>query len=204
MTVPSPDTGVIAAVLAAYVVVLLVIGWLAGRRTHGGEDFHLAGRSLGAWAAGISSTASSESGWVTLGAVGMTYVHGVAGLWYAPGCLLGYLVNLFIVAPRLRRLSLEQGSLTMVDVVTRRWGDPRHLLRLVSVTIIVLSMMAYVAAQMTAAGKTLESTLGLGRTAVSIGGVDLPGKRPHRQPAGGGGAGYHCRFPGWPCRLCHH
>ncbi len=173
MTVPSPDTGVIAAVLAAYVVVLLVIGWLAGRRTHGGEDFHLAGRSLGAWAAGISSTASSESGWVTLGAVGMTYVHGVAGLWYAPGCLLGYLVNLFIVAPRLRRLSLEQGSLTMVDVVTRRWGDPRHLLRLVSVTIIVLSMMAYVAAQMTAAGKTLESTLGLGRTAVSIGGVDL-------------------------------
>ena len=31
------------------------------RRTHGGEDFHLAGRSLGSWAAGVSSTASAGS-----------------------------------------------------------------------------------------------------------------------------------------------
>ena len=52
--------------------------------------------------AGISSTASSESGWVTLGAVGMTYAYGVSGLWFAPGCLLGYLVNIYVVAPRLR------------------------------------------------------------------------------------------------------
>ena len=73
--------------LAVYLGVLLLIAWRAARRTHGGVDFHLAGRSLGAWAAGISSTASSESGWVTLGAVGMTYAFGVSGLWYAPGCL---------------------------------------------------------------------------------------------------------------------
>lgn len=160
-SLPTQTAAIIAAVLAAYVGVLLLIAWVAKRRTHGGEDFHIAGRSLGAWAAGISSTASSESGWVTMGAVGMTYVYGVAGLWYAPGCLLGYLVNLYFVAPRLRRLAGEQGSVTMVDVLTRRWGDPRHVLRLTAVAIVVLSMMAYVAAQMTAAGKAIESTLRL-------------------------------------------
>lgn len=164
-------SAVIAAVLALYVVALLLIAWRAQRRTRGGEDFHLAGRSLGAWAAGISSTASSESGWVTLGAVGMTYVHGVSGLWYAPGCLLGYLVNLYLVAPRLRTLSLEQGSLTLVDVLSRRWGDPRHTVRLTAVGIVVASMMTYVAAQMTAAGKAIQSTLELSQ--VSLGGVEL-------------------------------
>jgi sodium/proline symporter len=165
---PASPTGVIAVVLALYLGVLLLIAWRAARRTHGGEDFHLAGRSLGAWAAGISSTASSESGWVTLGAVGMTYAFGVSGLWYAPGCLLGYLVNLYFVAPRLRELSVRQRSVTLTDVLARRWGDPHHLLRVTSVTIIVASMMTYVAAQMTAAGKALATTLGLEQHAVRL------------------------------------
>jgi len=151
----------VAVVMVIYLGVLLFIGWRAAQRTHGGEDFHLAGRSLGAWAAGISSTASSESGWVTLGAVGMTYAHGISGLWFAPGCLLGYIVNLYFVAPRLRTLSEDEGSLTLTDVLTRRWGDPHNVVRITSVAIILLSMMGYVAAQMTAAGKAFSSTLGL-------------------------------------------
>ncbi len=153
----SGTLGIVAAVMVVYMGALLVIAWRAARRTHGGDDFHLAGRSLGAWAAGISSTASSESGWVTLGAVGMTYAHGVSGLWYAPGCLLGYLVNLWLVAPRLRRLSRDQGSVTLTDVLTSRWGDPRQVVRLTATTIILIAMMGYVAAQMTAAGKAFSS-----------------------------------------------
>jgi len=154
----------VGVVMVLYLGVLLAIGWRASRRTHGGEDFHLAGRSLGPWAAGISSTASSESGWVTLGAVGMTYAHGVSGLWFAPGCLLGYLVNIYVVAPRLRALSAEYGSVTLTDVITRRWGDPRNVLRLTATTIILVCMMIYVASQMTAAGKAFSSTLGFGST----------------------------------------
>jgi Na+/proline symporter len=164
----------VGTVLVLYLGVLIFIGWRAARKTHGGVDFHLAGRSLGAWAAGVSSTASSESGWVTLGAVGMTYTYGVSGLWYAPGCLLGYLVNLYYVAPRVQELSREQGSLTLTDIIARRWGDPRHLLRVTSVIIILLSMMGYVAAQMTAAGKAFASTLGLEET---LGTVSILGKQ---------------------------
>ncbi|MCD4750867.1 MAG: sodium/proline symporter [Thermoanaerobaculales bacterium] len=155
-------TMTIGGVMFAYLGILLIIGWVASRRTHGGEDFHLAGRSLGAWTAGISSTASSESGWVTLGAVGMTYAYGVSGLWFAPGCLLGYLVNVYVVAPRLRRLSADQGSMTLTDVITRRWGDPQNVLRMTATTITLLCMMVYVASQMTAAGKAFSTTLGLG------------------------------------------
>ena len=160
----------VATVMVIYLGVLIFIAWRAAKRTHGGEDFHLAGRSLGAWAAGISSTASSESGWVTLGAVGMTFTHGVSGLWYAPGCLLGYLVNVYVVAPRLRPLSENQGSITLTDVITRRWGDPRNVLRITATTIILICMMGYVAAQMTAAGKAFSSSLGLqGRSGYILG-----------------------------------
>jgi sodium/proline symporter len=157
----SSTVTTVAVVMVLYLGLLLVIGWRASRRTHGGEDFHLAGRSLGPWAAGISSTASSESGWVTLGAVGMTYAYGVSGLWFAPGCLLGYLVNIYVVAPRLRALSAAHGSVTLTDVITRRWGDPRNVLRLTATTIILICMMIYVASQMTAAGKAFSSSLGL-------------------------------------------
>jgi sodium/proline symporter len=147
-----------------------LIGWQAARRTHGGEDFHLAGRSLGAWSAGISSTASSESGWVTLGAVGMTFTYGISGLWYAPGCLLGYLVNVYLVAPRLRPLSANQRSVTLTDVLTRRWGDPNNVIRLTATTIILICMMGYVAAQLTAAGKAFSSSLGFeGRSGYVLG-----------------------------------
>lgn len=149
-------------VMVLYLGLLLFIGWMASKRTHGGEDFHLAGRSLGAWAAGISSTASSESGWVTLGAVGMTYTHGISGLWFAPGCLLGYMVNVYLLAPRLRRISAEQGSLTITDVITRRWGDPKNVLRVTATTTILLAMMVYVASQMVAAGKAFSTTMNLG------------------------------------------
>jgi len=160
----------VATVMVVYLGVLIFIAWRAAKRTHGGEDFHLAGRSLGAWAAGISSTTSSESGWVTLGAVGMTFTHGVSGLWYAPGCLLGYLVNVYLVAPRLRPLSENQGSVTLTDVITRRWGDPRNVLRITATTIILICMMGYVAAQMTAAGKAFSSSLGLeGRSGYILG-----------------------------------
>ena len=66
-----------------------------------------------------------------------------------------------MVAPRLQRLSREQGSVTLPAVVTRRWGDPRHVLRLTATAIILVCMMGYVAAQMTAAGKAFSSSLGL-------------------------------------------
>ncbi len=156
----TPDW-MIASVVAVYMAALLLIGGLAARLTRSPEDFFLAGRSLGSWVTAISSTASSESGWVVLGAVGMTYAGGVSALWYAPGCLTGYLVNLHFVAPRLRREAAARGSLTLPDYLCDRLGDPGHVLRLASVLVIFVSLGGYVAAQLTATGKAMEAILGI-------------------------------------------
>ncbi len=151
----------VVGVVAAYMAILLGIGYAAARLTRSPEDFFLANRSLGAWVTAISSTASSESGWVVLGAVGMVYVHGVSALAFAPSCLAGYLVNLYWLAPRLRRASQRTGALTLPDLLVARIGDRLHLLRLSSVAIIALCLGAYVAAQMTATGKAMEAIVGL-------------------------------------------
>ena len=65
------------------------------------EDYFLAGRSLGPWVAALSASASSESGWVTLGLVGWAFTSGVSAYWIIPGCLLGFMFNWFFVADRL-------------------------------------------------------------------------------------------------------
>lgn len=152
---------IILGVTAVYMAILLGIGFAAGRLTRSPEDFFLAGRSLGSWVTAISSTAASESGWVVLGAVGMTYVNGVSALWFAPGCLLGYVANLYVLAPRLRSEAARQGSLTLPDFLADRFGDPCHVIRLLGVAVISLSLGGYVAAQMTATGKAMQAILGL-------------------------------------------
>ncbi|MEJ2420376.1 MAG: sodium/proline symporter [Acidobacteriota bacterium] len=167
----SPNT-VIVVIVAIYLLVLLAVGYVASRLTRSPEDFFLAGRSLGSWVTAISSTAASESGWVVLGAVGMAYKFGVSALWYAPGCLAGYVVNLYWVAPRLRREAARTGSLTIPDYFVDRFGDPVHVMRLIGVIIIFLSLGGYVAAQMTATGKAMEAIIGLPyKQGVVIGGV---------------------------------
>lgn len=156
----SPETTILA-IVAVYMAAMLGIGYAAARITKTPEDFFLANRSLGSWVTAISSTASSESGWVVLGAVGMAYAGGVSALWFAPGCLMGYVANLYFIAPRLRREAARTGALTLPDVLADRFGDPRHLIRSIAVAVIFLCLGAYVAAQMTATGKAMQAILGV-------------------------------------------
>ncbi|MFQ5717361.1 MAG: sodium/proline symporter, partial [Nitrospinales bacterium] len=109
----------------------------------------------------ISSTASSESAWAVLGTVGLSYKEGLSAAWFLPGCLLGYSVNWFFVAEKLRRRSRESGSLTLPDYLEHHFQDKSRLLRILSVVVIFSSMMAYVAAQFTAVGKTFDALFGI-------------------------------------------
>lgn len=162
----------IGVVVVLYMTALLALGWFAARLTRTPEDFFLAGRSLGAWVTAISSTAASESGWVVLGAVGMAYSGGVSALWFAPGCLSGYLVNLYLVAPALRRECARSGALTLPEYLAFRFPSHAKSLRVASVAVILLSLAGYVAAQMTATGKAMEAILGLPyRTGILVGGL---------------------------------
>ncbi len=154
------DSIAVSFMLYTFGVLLLgVYSARYGRKTS--ADFFLAGRGLGAWVAALSSSASAESGWVTLGLVGTAFTTGVGAFWIIPGTLLAFLFNWFVIAERLRRFSAERRLITIPDLLAINYhGLPALLIRLASVVIIIVMLTAYVAAQLNAAGKTFDATFG--------------------------------------------
>ena len=165
-------SGVIGAVFIVYVGIMLWIGYTVSRSTYSPTDFFLANRSLKAWVTAVSSTASSESAWAVLGTVGLAYKDGLSALWFFPGCLLGYALNWFFVAERLRKHSREKKTLTIPDYLETHFTDNTHLIRIISVIIIFACMMAYIAAQFLAIGKTFDAIFGIPHlVSIPIGGT---------------------------------
>lgn len=141
----------------AYMLFILVVGVLAGRKTRGDmQSYYLADRKVGAWVTAISASASSESGWLVLGCVAMGYIYGLSAYWITLGCLLGFLFNWLFFAERIRKQSAANGAITVPEFLERVTGDQTKLIRLIGVVIIFVLMFTYVAAQLNAAGLVLQ------------------------------------------------
>ena len=163
---------VIGTVFFLYILLMLGIGYTTSRNTRSPADFFLADRSLKAWVTAISSTASSESAWAVLGTVGLAYKDGLSAIWFLPGCLLGYAINWFFIAEKLRKHSHADNALTVPDYLESHFDDKSNILRIISVVIIFSCMMAYVAAQFTAIGKTFDAIFGIPHVwSISVGGA---------------------------------
>ncbi|MFH1417685.1 MAG: sodium/proline symporter [Planctomycetota bacterium] len=153
------NTWVIGVSFAVYTLAIVAIGLYSAKfAKRSDEDFFLAGRSLGGWVAALSASASSESGWVTLGLVGVAFGSGVSAYWIIPGCLLGFLFNWFVLAGRMRDRSRQLSALTLPDFFAFNFKERLPLLRVLSVVVILVAMLLYVAAQLAAAGKAFSAT----------------------------------------------
>ena len=149
---------VFAISFALYTLVIVAVGLYSARfARRSDEDYFLAGRSLGPWVAALSASASSESGWVTLGLVGWAFTTGYSAYWIIPGCLGGFLFNWFVLAGPMRDRSAALGALTVPDFLARRFGERVPLLRIQTDLVILTAMWLYVAAQFAAAGKAFSS-----------------------------------------------
>ncbi|MHC5066536.1 MAG: sodium:solute symporter family transporter, partial [Planctomycetota bacterium] len=151
--------------LIAYKVVLLGIGYISSLRTHSEADFFLAGRALGPLVAAISASASSSSVWTLLGVSGFAYKFGLSALWLFPSCVGGFLINWFLIGPRLRVHSARTGAITLTDVIAGEGERPgNRAIRWVVTIIILLCLMTYVASQFEGAGKTFAETFDMSKT----------------------------------------
>jgi len=155
----GPNTTVFLVSFALYTLAIVAVGLYSARfAKRSDEDYFLAGRSLGGWVAALSASASSESGWVTLGLVGLAFGSGVSAYWIIPGCLLGFLFNWFVIAGRLRDKSHELNALTLPDFFSFHFRERVPLVRTLSVIVILVAMLLYVAAQLAAAGKAFAAS----------------------------------------------
>ena len=114
----------------SYTVLVIGVGvWSSRKASRSDEEYFLAGRSLGPWVAALSASASSESGWVTLGLVGFAFADGVQAYWILPGGLLGFLFNWFILAGKLRETSGSLGAVTIPDYLALRFRERLPIIR---------------------------------------------------------------------------
>ena len=157
-------------VFILYLIVLVVLAIWSRRETGTLAGFFLAGRKLPSWVVAFSANATGESGWLLLGLTGMGYAVGAQAFWVVVGEVIGIGLTWGIVARRLKRLSDEAEAITLTDVLVARFGDTRHLLRGVSVIVILTMVTAYVAAQMVASGKAFGTFMDMDyTTAVLLG-----------------------------------
>ena len=152
----------VGATFAVYICGMMLIGYLAYRRTENLSDYILAGRRLGRWAAALSACASDMSGWLLLGLPGYAYAAGFEAGWIALGLLIGTYCNWRAVAARLRRYSVIAGnSQTLPELFEQRFHDTSRLLRIVSSAFILLFFLFYTSSGLVAGGKLFNAVFSL-------------------------------------------
>ncbi|MCQ1059330.1 sodium/proline symporter PutP [Photobacterium sp. DNB23_23_1] len=152
---------VITATFVAYLLTMLLIGYIAYMRTSSASDYFLGGRSLGPWPAALSAGASDMSGWLLLGLPGYAYAAGFEAIWLAGGLLVGTWANWLISSKRLRTYTITTDSLTIPDFLACRFNDESKLIQTISAFFILLFFLFYTSSGLVAGGKLFETVFGL-------------------------------------------
>lgn len=155
------NTAIVGTFLV-YMAVVLLLGFVAWRRTRSLKDYILGGRSLNAWVTAMSAQASDMSGWLLMGLPGLAYAAGLEAGWMVLGLLVGTYLNWKLVAGRLRQSTEAlDDSLTLPDYFERRFGDKSRTLRLLAAVFILVFFVLYTSSGFVAAGKLFEALFGI-------------------------------------------
>ena len=158
MTASSP----LLVTFAAYLLLMVGIGFVAWRRTRTFDDYILGGRSLGSFVTALAAGASDMSGWLMMGLPGALYLGGASEGWIAIGLVIGAWANWRWVAGPLRVYTERtRNALTLPDYFTHRFEDHSRLLRIFSALVILVFFAIYCASGVVAGARLFESMFGL-------------------------------------------
>jgi sodium/proline symporter len=147
---------------AAYLLLMVAIGFWAWRRTKTFDDYILGGRSLGGYVTALSAGASDMSGWLLMGLPGAMYLGGLSEAWIALGLIAGAYVNWKFVAGPLRVYTeRNDNALTLPDYFTNRFHDHGRALRVLSALVILVFFAVYCASGVVAGARLFESVFGM-------------------------------------------
>ena len=155
---------VITIVFLAYLIILIVVAAWSRKESTTLQGYFIAGKKLPPWVVAFSTNATGESGWLLLGLTGMGYSVGAHAFWVVLGEVTGIALAWILISRRLKRLADKSDSITVPDVLAARFNDKHHVLRSISILIILVMVMTYVAAQMVATGKAFDGFTDLNYT----------------------------------------
>src|SRR5690606_713797 len=147
---------------AAYLLLMIGLGFVAWRRTRPFDDYILGGRSLGSFVTAPAAGASDMSGWLMMGLPGALYLSGASEAWIAVGLLLGAWANWKYVAGPLRVYTERtRNALTLPDYFTHRFEDHSRVLRILAALVILVFFAIYCASGIVAGARMFESVFGM-------------------------------------------
>ena len=152
---------VVIIVFIIYLAILVGLALWSRQETHTMSGYFIGGKKLPPWVVAFSTNATGESGWLLLGLTGMGYAAGAQAFWVVAAEVVGITLAWLLLSRRIKRLSDESDSITVPDLLAARFNDKRHILRKISVLIILVMVGAYVAAQMVATGKAFDGFTGM-------------------------------------------
>ena len=82
----------------------------------------------------LSTSVSSTgmSGWLALGFAGYTYENGFQSLWImVPSATIGILLCYVLISKRIRLYSEQTASITIIEVIKKRFYDDNNTLTIV-------------------------------------------------------------------------
>lgn len=155
--------------LMAFAALLLVVAAWAGRRTHNAADFALANRRLGVWLTALSCTANTVNGWLLMTLAGAAFAWGWSAIWICGAFLLGSAINLFFIAPRLRSISVGQGTATLFQLLSADAGDRlQPIVARSAMLIFLLCVLLQTSAMLRFAGGLLVDEFGFNLISITL------------------------------------
>ncbi|MDE3056066.1 MAG: sodium/proline symporter [Verrucomicrobiota bacterium] len=144
-----------------YFGLVSLIAILSYHRQKNATDYILGSRGLNFWLTALSAHASDMSSWLFLAYPAEIFQQGVFYAWAAIGLTLFMFLNWQFIAPRIRALSEQLGSLTLNSYFEERYADTSGAIRVVSAIMAVLFYTIYITSGLYAMGLLVESLLGL-------------------------------------------
>ena len=148
---------IILTCVAAYMVMCIVVGLWAMRRTKNAQDFFMAGRHLGVMVASAAIFSSTMSGFGFVGGPGLVYKLGISSCWMVICSSMGVCLSIFLLGKRLRIFAELRDPISLPDAVAARYNS-RSASFLTAVAIL-LGVMGYLATQILAMAHVLQSIL---------------------------------------------
>lgn len=139
--------------LILYIAVTFGISIYTGRSSKTSSSFIVGKRNYGSVVTALSMGTTLASGFAFLGMVGMGYTMGIVASWQ---CIFGVVLEFvfwYVLAHRMRRLSIDTGSVTPIEALSKLHGDPKNRIKICGGLMIGLFMVFFLAGQFTAGSK---------------------------------------------------
>ena len=146
---------------ALYMIVLVAIGIYTFRFTKTMEGFHLGGRNLNPWVAGISLLFSGSSGWIFTGMAGLCYAVGPSSWFMHMSNLFFMLLAFIFIGKRMRNYSGILDAITYPEYFVRRVRARGNMIRFIASAAVVMFMSISCATQYMAASKSMMPLFGI-------------------------------------------